>query len=85
MTSNPRFAAEKTDLGAEESSQSPEQMPGIGGRGVQNELLNQIFLSSGPSCAESFRGPSLESCPLPPGPGQDSRTLKGVSVSSLTS
>ena len=83
MTSNPHFAAEKTDLGGEESSQSCAQdaRGGCGG----NKVLDQVFLSPRTSFAESGGAPSLKPCQLPPGPGQDPKTLEGVSVSSLTS
>ena len=54
MTSNPHFAAEKTDLGGEESSQSRAQdaRGGCGG----NKVLDQVFLSPRPSFAESGGG-----------------------------
>ena len=64
MTSNPHFAAEKTDLGGEESSQSRAQdaRGGCGG----NKVLDQVFLSPRPSFAESGGGgPFPGGGPLP--------------------
>ena len=75
MTSNPHFAAEKTDLGGEESSQSRAQdaRGGCGG----NKVLDQVFLSPRPSFAESGGGAlpsSRASCHLgldkTPGPSR---------------